>query len=228
MIDKTVGSFGEAVADIFDGACIMIGGFGTAGMPDQLIDALIAQGASGLTIVNNNAGNGETGLAALLSADRVRKIICSFPRQVDSQHFDRLYRAGRIELELVPQGNLAARIQAAGAGLGAIFTPTGFGSQLAEGKETRGINGRNYVLEYPISADFALIKARKGDRWGNLIYNKAARNFGPIMATAAKCTIAQVREVVPLGELDPEVIVTPGIFVQRVVQSSSDVAAHAA
>jgi 3-oxoadipate CoA-transferase alpha subunit len=220
MIDKTIGSCIEAVADVFDGASIMIGGFGTAGMPDQLIDALIAQGASGLTIVNNNAGNGETGLAALLREGRVRKIICSFPRQVDSQHFDRLYRAGRIELELVPQGNLAARIQAAGAGLGAIFTPTGFGTRLAEGKETRSINGRNYVLEYPISADFALIKAHRGDRWGNLVYNKAARNFGPIMATAAKCTIAQVGAVVPLGALDPEAIVTPGIFVKRVVEAA--------
>lgn len=219
MIDKTIGSCGEAVADIFDGACIMIGGFGTAGMPDQLIDALIAQGARDLTIVNNNAGNGETGLAALLREGRVRKIICSFPRQVDSQHFDRLYRAGRIELELVPQGNLAARIQAAGAGLGAIFTPTGFGTALAEGKETRSINGRHYVLEYPIVADFALVKAHQGDRWGNLVYHKAARNFGPIMATAAKCTIAQVAAVVPLGALDPEAIVTPGIFVQRVVRS---------
>jgi 3-oxoadipate CoA-transferase alpha subunit len=219
MIDKTIGSCIEAVADVFDGASIMIGGFGTAGMPDQLIDALIAQGASGLTIVNNNAGNGETGLAALLREGRVRKIICSFPRQVDSQHFDRLYRAGRIELELVPQGNLAARIQAAGAGLGAIFTPTGFGTRLAEGKETRSINGRNYVLEYPISADFALIKAHRGDRWGNLVYNKTARNFGPIMAAAARCTIAQVGAVVPLGALDPEAIVTPGIFVKRVVEA---------
>jgi 3-oxoadipate CoA-transferase alpha subunit len=220
MIDKTIGSCREAVADIFDGARIMIGGFGTAGMPDELIEALIEHGACGLTIVNNNAGNGDTGLAALLREGRVRKIICSFPRQVDSQHFDRLYRAGQIELELVPQGNLAARIQAAGAGLGAIFTPTGFGTQLAEGKETRSIDGRHYVLEYPISADFALIKAHKGDRWGNLVYNKTARNFGPIMATAAKCTIAQVGAVVPLGALDPESIVTPGIFVQRVVPSS--------
>ena len=228
MINKTIGSFGEAVADIFDGACIMIGGFGTAGMPDQLIDALIVQGASNLTIVNNNAGNGETGLAALLREGRVRKIICSFPRQVDSQHFDRLYRAGQIELELVPQGNLAARIQAAGAGLGAIFTPTGFGTRLAEGKETRKIDGRHYVLEYPIAADFALIKAREGDRWGNLVYSKAARNFGPIMATAAKCTIAQVGEIVPLGTLDPEAIVTPGIFVQRVVAAPSRDRANAA
>lgn len=227
MIDKTVGSLDAAVDDIFDGATIMIGGFGTAGMPAELIDALIGQGAKDLTIVNNNAGNGEMGLAALLKAKRVRKIICSFPRQSDSHHFDALYRAGEIELELVPQGNLAARIQAAGAGLGAIFTPTGYGTLLAEGKETRHIDGRDYVLEYPIHADFALIKAFKGDRWGNLIYRKSARNFGPIMAMAAKCTIAQVSEVVTLGELDPEAIVTPGIFVQRVVAVKSAAAAAA-
>jgi 3-oxoadipate CoA-transferase, alpha subunit len=227
VIDKTASSCREAVAEIFDGARIMIGGFGTAGMPEELIEALIAQGAGDLTIINNNAGNGETGLAALLKSGRVRKIICSFPRQVDSHHFDRLYRAGRIELELVPQGNLAARIQAAGSGLGAIFTPTGFGTRLAEGKETRNIDGRNYVLEYPIAADFALIKAHKADRWGNLVYRKAARNFGPIMAGAAKCTIAQVGEVVPLGVLDPEAVVTPGIFVRRVVQASAVSAAVA-
>jgi 3-oxoadipate CoA-transferase alpha subunit len=227
VIDKTVGSFDAAVTDIFDGARVMIGGFGTAGMPDQLIDALIRQGATGLTIVNNNAGNGDAGLAALLAAGRVRKIICSFPRQADSHHFDQLYRAGKIELELVPQGNLAVRIQAAGAGLGAIFTPTGFGTRLAEGKETRHINGRDYVLEYPIPADFALIKAHRGDRWGNLTYNKAARNFGPIMAAAAKCTIAQVGRVVALGELDPEAVTTPGIFVRRIVESSPACAAAA-
>jgi 3-oxoadipate CoA-transferase alpha subunit len=223
MIDKTVASTQAAVAGIQDGATIMIGGFGTAGQPTELIDALIAQGARDLTIVNNNAGNGEQGLAALLQARRVRKIICSFPRQADSQVFDALYRSGEIELELVPQGNLAARIEAAGAGLGAIFTPTGYGTLLAEGKETREIDGRHYVLEYPIAADFALIKAQRGDRWGNLVYRKAARNFGPIMARGARCTIAQVAEVVPLGELDPEVIVTPGIFVQRVVAVSSTV-----
>ena len=217
MIDKTVSSPAAAVADVFDGATVMIGGFGTAGMPSELIDALIAQGATRLTIVNNNAGNGEIGVAALLKARRVSKIICSFPRQADSYVFDALYRSGEIELELVPQGNLAARIQAAGAGFGAIFTPTGYGTLLAEGKETRNIEGRNYVLEYPIRADFALIKANRGDRWGNLVYRKAARNFGPIMAMAAKCTIAQVREIVPLGELDPEVVITPGIFVKRVV-----------
>src|SRR5207245_1555055 len=217
MIDKTVATAALAVADVRDGATVMIGGFGTAGMPSELIDALIAQGARDLTIVNNNAGNGEIGLAALLKAKRVRKIICSFPRQTDSYVFDALYHAGGIELELVPQGNLAERIRAAGAGIGAFFTPTAYGTPLAEGKETRIINGRGYVLEYPISADFALIKAEKGDRWGNLVYRKTARNFGPIMASAAKCAVAQVREIVPLGALDPEVIVTPGIFVQRVV-----------
>src|SRR6187549_2794082 len=215
MINKIVSSVTAAVADIRDGAIVMIGGFGTAGMPSELIDALIAQGARDLTIVNNNAGNGDTGLAALLKTKRVRKIICSFPRQTDSWVFDELFRAGAIELELVPQGNLAERIRAAGAGIGAFFTPTGYGTLLAEGKETREINGRQYVLEYPIHADFALIKADRGDRWGNLVYRKTARNFGPIMATAAKCTIAQVRETVELGGLDPESVVTPGIFVKR-------------
>jgi 3-oxoadipate CoA-transferase alpha subunit len=217
MIDKVAATVGEALAGIADGATVMIGGFGAAGMPAALIDALIEQGAGNLTIVNNNAGNAEAGLALLLKRKRVRKILCSFPRQVDSHVFDGLYRAGEIELELVPQGNLALRIQAAGAGLGAVFTPTGFGTELAKGKETREIEGRNYVLEYPIRADFALIKAERGDRWGNLVYRKAARNFGPIMAMAARCTIAQVREIVPLGALDPEHIVTPGIFVKRVV-----------
>jgi 3-oxoadipate CoA-transferase alpha subunit len=218
VIDKTVADLRTAVAGIHDGATVMIGGFGHAGMPKALIDALIEQGATDLTIVNNNAGNGDTGLAALLAAGRVKKIICSFPRQSDSHVFDALYRAGKIQLELTPQGNLAERIRAAGAGIGGFFTPTGYGTQLAEGKETRLIDGRQYVLESPIHADFALIKALKGDRWGNLVYRKAARNFGPIMASAARCTIAQVDEIVPLGALDPEVIVTPGIFVQRVVQ----------
>lgn len=221
MIDKQAASAEAAVADIFDGAAVMIGGFGTAGMPDQLIDALIARGVGDLTIINNNAGNGETGLAALIREGRVRKVICSFPRQADSQHFDAAYRAGTIELELVPQGNLAARIQAAGAGIGAIFTPTGYGTLLAEGKEIREIDGRHYVLEYPIHADFALIKAHRGDRWGNLVYRKTARNFGPIMAMAAKTAIAQVAEIVPLGALDPEAVVTPGIFIQRVVEIAS-------
>jgi 3-oxoadipate CoA-transferase, alpha subunit len=218
MIDKTVATAGDAVADVPDGATVMIGGFGTAGMPSQLIDALIEQGARDLTIVNNNAGNGDVGLAALLKEKRVRKIICSFPRQTDSYVFDALFHAGEIELELVPQGNLAERIRAAGAGIGAFFTPTAYGTPLAEGKETRIINGRGYVLEYPIVADFALVKAERGDRWGNLVYRKTARNFGPIMASAAKCTVVQVREIVELGAIDPEVVVTPGIFVQRVVQ----------
>jgi 3-oxoadipate CoA-transferase alpha subunit len=217
MIDKTIQSFEAAVADVRDGATILIGGFGNAGMPSELIDALIGHSARNLTIVNNNAGNADSGLAALLKTKRVRKILCSFPRQTDSWVFDGLYRAGEIELELVPQGNLACRIEAAGAGLGAIFTPTGFGTLLAKGKETRRIDGRDYVLEMPIHGDYAFIKAEKADRWGNLVYRKAARNFGPIMARAAKCTIAQVKEIVPLGALDPEVIVTPGIFVQRVV-----------
>lgn len=218
MISKIVSSLAQAVEGIHDGATVMVGGFGTAGMPSALIDALIMQGARDLTIVNNNAGNGESGLAALLKARRVRKIICSFPRQADSYIFDGLYRAGEIELELVPQGNLAERIRAAGAGIGGFFTPTGYGTELASGKEVRIINGRSYVLEFPIHADFALIKALKGDRWGNLVYRKTARNFGPIMAAAAKVAIVQVSEVVELGDLDPEVIVTPGIFVQRVVQ----------
>ncbi|MGY1408582.1 MULTISPECIES: 3-oxoacid CoA-transferase subunit A [unclassified Luteimonas] len=218
MIDKTTWTLQSAVADIPDGATVMVGGFGTAGMPDELIDALIDHGARELTIVNNNAGNGDAGLAALIANRRVRKVVCSFPRQSDSWHFDKAYHAGEIELELVPQGNLAARIQAAGQGLGAIFTPTGYGTDLAEGKETREINGRQYVLEYPIHADFALIKAQQGDRWGNLVYRKTARNFGPIMAMAAATAVVQVSEVVPLGALDPEHIITPGIFVQRVVQ----------
>ncbi|MBO9378827.1 3-oxoacid CoA-transferase subunit A [Sphingomonas histidinilytica] len=228
MLDKTARDFEQAVAGIFDGATVMIGGFGTAGMPFELIDALIGQGATDLTVINNNAGNGDTGIAALLKARRVRKIICSFPRQSDSHHFNTLFRSGEIELDLVPQGNLAARIHAAGSGLGAIFTPTGFGTLLAEGKETREIAGKQHVLEYPIHADFALIKALRGDRWGNLIYRKAARNFGPIMAMAAKCAIAQVEEIVPLGQLDPETIVTPGIFVQRVVQTGTGGLAAAA
>ena len=217
MVSKVVGSPVAAVADIPDGATIMVGGFGMAGMPTALVDALIGQGARDLTIVCNNAGNGETGLAALLKAGRVRKIICSFPRQADSYVFDALYRAGKIELEVVPQGTLAERIRAAGAGIGAFFTPTGYGTMLAVGKEVREINGGHYVLEYPIHADVALIKARQGDRWGNLVYRKTGRNFGPVMAMAAACTVAQVDRVVEVGALDPESIVTPGILVHRVV-----------
>jgi len=217
MISKIVDSAAEAVAGIPDGATVMIGGFGPAGQPLALIDALLEQGARDLTVVNNNAGNGDTGVAALLAAGRVRKIICSFPRQVDSYVFDGLYRSGRIELELVPQGNLAERIRAAGAGIGAFYTPTSYGTPLAEGKETREINGRGHVLEYALHADYALIQAERADRWGNLTYRKTARNFGPIMATAARVTVAQVREIVELGALDPEAVVTPGIFVQRVV-----------
>ncbi|WP_075183183.1 3-oxoacid CoA-transferase subunit A [Pantoea sp. 1.19] len=217
MIDKSVATLAEAVAIIPDGASVMIGGFGPAGQPLELIDALIAHGARGLTVISNNAGNGDSGLAALLKAGRVRKMICSFPRQADSWVFDDLYRRGEIVLELVPQGNLAARMQAAGSGLGGIFTPTAFGTPLAEGKETRTIDGRQYVFETPLRADFALIKADKGDRWGNLVYRKAARNFGPVMAMAAATTIAQVAGLVPLGQLDPEHVITPGIFVQRLV-----------
>jgi len=218
MIDKIATSVADALADIRDGATVLIGGFGTAGIPSELIDGLIAQGARELTVVNNNAGNGDTGLAALLKAGRVRKIVCSFPRQADSHVFDALYRSGQVELELVPQGNLAERLRAAGAGIGAFFTPTGYGTPLADGKETRVIAGRPYVLEYPIHGDVALIKAERGDRWGNLVYRKAARNFGPVMAMAARRTVASVYEVVELGALDPENVVTPGIFVHRVVR----------
>src|SRR5436305_5463267 len=218
MVDKIVATTQAAVADIFDGATVMIGGFGTAGMPAELIDALIAQGARDLTVVNNNAGNGDTGLAALLKTKRVRKIICSFPRQTDSWVFDALWRAGEIELELVPQGNLAERIRAAGAGIGAFFTPTGFGTALAEGKETRVIDGKGYVLEYPLRADVALIAAHRADELGNLVYRKTARNFGPIMAAAAARTIVQVEQIVPVGALDPEHVVTPCLYVDRVVR----------
>lgn len=217
VVSKIVESLEEAVAGIEDGSTVMIGGFGAAGMPMELVGALVAQGARDLTIVSNNAGTGEVGVAALLQQKRVRKIICSYPRQSDSYVFDALYRSGKIDLELVPQGNLAERIRAAGAGIGAFFTPTGYGTLLAEGKETRTINGRHCVLEHPIHADVALIKAFKGDRWGNLVYRKTARNFGPVMAMAATRTVAQVSEVVPLGDLDPEAIVTPGIFVHCVI-----------
>ncbi len=218
MVDKIVPSVEAALAGVRDGSTVLIGGFGGAGVPAELIDALIARGARELTIVNNNAGHAEFGVAALLKAGRVRKIVCSYPRQTDSHVFDALYRAGKIELELVPQGTLSERMRAAGAGIGAFYTPTGYGTELAERKETRAIGGRHYVLEYPIRGDVALVKAERADRWGNLVYRKSARNFGPTMASAAKCTIAQVYEVVELGALDPECIVTPGIFVTRVVK----------
>ena len=218
MINKIAPSIAAALSDVPDGATVLIGGFGTAGIPGELIDGLIAQGAKDLTVVNNNAGNGDHGLAALLKAGRVRKIVCSFPRQADSHVFDALYRAGKVELELVPQGNLAERIRAAGAGIGAFFCPTGYGTELAKGKETREIGGRHYVLEYPIHGDLALIKAEAGDRWGNLTYRMAARNFGPVMATAGKRTVATVHRIVELGELDPESIVTPGIHVTSIVR----------
>ena len=231
MINKIAHSVAEAMAGIQDGATVLIGGFGTAGITNELIDGLIAQGAKDLTVVNNNAGNADVGLAALLQAGRVRKIICSFPRQADSHVFDAAYRSGKIELELVPQGNLAERMRAAGAGVGAFFTPTGFGTELAKNadgspKETRRINGRDHVLEYPIHGDVALVRAERGDRWGNLTYRLAARNFGPVMATAARFTVATVHEIVELGALDPEAGVTPGIYVSKVVQISC-VASHA-
>ncbi|NNU44446.1 3-oxoacid CoA-transferase subunit A [Ramlibacter montanisoli] len=218
MIDKIAPSIAEALAGVKDGSTVLIGGFGTSGIPGELIDGLIAQGAKDLTVVNNNAGNADYGLAALLKSGRVRKIICSFPRQVDSHVFDDLYRSGKIELELVPQGNLAERMRAAGAGIGAFFCPTSYGTELAKGKETREIDGKQYVLEYPIHGDVALIKAEAGDRWGNLVYRKAARNFGPVMAAAAKHTVASVYEIKQLGELDPEEIVTPGIYVGKIVK----------
>jgi len=221
MINKIVPSVQEAVAGIKDGATVLIGGFGGAGQPMALIDALIAQGAKDLTIVNNNAGNAEIGLAALMKAGQVRKIICSFPRQADSYVFDELYRSGKLELELVPQGTLAERVRAGGAGIGGFYTRTGVGTMLAEGKEVRTIDGEDYLFEAPIKADVAFIKAKCGDRWGNLTYNKTARNFGPVYATAATMTVAQVDEIVELGEIDPEAVVTPGIFVQRVVAVQS-------
>ncbi|MDG3438871.1 3-oxoacid CoA-transferase subunit A [Nitrospirillum amazonense] len=228
MLSKVRTSALEALADVPDGATVMVGGFGNAGMPMELVDALIEQGSRDLTIVSNNAGNGTTGLAALLAAGRVRKVICSFPRQTDSFVFDELYRAGKVELELVPQGNLVERIRAAGAGIGGFFTPTGYGTPLAEGKESRVIDGRGYILEYPIHADVALIKGRLADRWGNMVFRKTARNFGPIMASAAKVSVAQVEEIVELGALDPETIVLPGIFVSRVVAVGKPTARSAA
>ena len=222
MINKFVGKVADALADTPDGATVLIGGFGTAGIPDELIEGLLLQGAKDLTLVNNNAGNGEQGLAALLKAGRVRKVVCSFPRQTDSYVFDSLYRSGQVELELVPQGNLTERIRAAGAGIGGFFSATGYGTELAKNpdgtlKETREINGRMYVYETPIHGDLALIRAERGDRWGNLTFRKAARNFGPIMAMAARKTVATVFEKAELGEMDPETVITPGIFVQAVV-----------
>ena len=214
-------SVDKAVAGIEDGSVVLVGGFGLAGMPFELIDGLIRQGAKDLTIVSNNAGNGDVGLAALLKAGQVRKVICSFPRQVDSYVFDGLYREGKIELEVVPQGNLAERMRAAGAGIGAFFCPTAVGTPLAEGKETREIDGRMYVLEYPIKGDYAFVSAYRADTLGNLVYRKTARNFGPVMATAATTTIVQVPEVVPVGTLDPEAIVTPSIYVDRIVRADA-------
>jgi 3-oxoadipate CoA-transferase alpha subunit len=214
----------EAVRGVTDGSTVLIGGFGPAGLPVALVDALRRGGAHDLTVVSNNAGNGTTGLAALLAAGQVRRIICSFPRQRDSFVFDELYRTGRIEMEVAPQGNLAERIRAAGAGIGAFYTPTGAGTLLAEGKETRMIDGREHVLEHPIRGDIALIRAHRADRMGNLVYYKTARNFGPIMATAAALTVAEVDQVVPTGTLDPETIVTPSIYVDRVVVTSRAVA----
>ncbi|QGN49222.1 3-oxoacid CoA-transferase subunit A [Micromonospora sp. WMMD558] len=225
MVDATVGrrnlvtvDVNAALADVPDGATVLVGGFGSAGQPVELIEALLRQGARDLTIVSNNAGNGDTGLAALLAAGRVRKVVCSFPRQADSWVFDRLYRAGQVELEVVPQGTLAERLRAAGAGIGAFYCPTGVGTRLAEGKELRCIDGRNYLLELPLHGDVALVKAHIADTMGNLVYRKTARNFGPVMASAAALTIAQVTQVVPTGSLDPETVVTPGIYVDRVVQ----------
>jgi len=218
MIDKIVPTVAAALDGLHDGATVMIGGFGPAGQPVQLIEGLLTAGVGELTVVSNNAGNGDAGLAALIGAGRVRRIVCSFPRQADSWHFDEKYRAGAIELELVPQGTLAERIRAGAFGIGGFFTPTGYGTQLAEGKETRVIDGRGMVLEQPLRADFALVSAQRADPWGNLVYRKTARNFGPMMAAAAATTIVQVRETVALGELDPEAVVTPGIFVDRVVR----------
>jgi 3-oxoadipate CoA-transferase alpha subunit len=211
----------EAVAGVEDGATVLVGGFGLAGMPFDLIDALIRQGAGDLTVVSNNAGNGDVGLAALLKAGRVRKVVCSFPRQSDSYVFDELYRAGRVELAVVPQGTLAERMRAAGAGIGAFYCPVGVGTPLAEGKEIREIDGRAHVLEYPIKGDVALISAHRADTMGNLVYRKTARNFGPVMATAATTVVAQVTDVVPAGEIDPENVITPGIYVDRLVRAEA-------
>lgn len=221
MTTRIAATADEAVAGIEDGSTVLVGGFGLAGMPFDLIDALIWQGSGDLTVVSNNAGNGDVGLAALLKAGRVRKVICSFPRQSDSYVFDGLYRAGRVELEVVPQGTLAERMRAAGAGIGAFYCPVGVGTPLAEGKETREIDGRTYVLEYPVKGDVALISAHRADTMANLVYRKTARNFGPVMATAATTVIAQVTEIVPAGEIDPESVVTPGIYIDRLLRAEA-------
>ncbi|WP_125775429.1 3-oxoacid CoA-transferase subunit A [Antribacter gilvus] len=221
MTAQVYGTAREALGDIADGAIVMIGGFGPAGQPVELVEALLEQGAADLVVVSNNAGNGEDALARLIQLGRVRKIVCSFPRQVDSWHFDAAYRAGSIELELVPQGNLAERIRAGGAGIGAFFTPTGYGTPLAEGKETRVLDGVPMVLETAIRADVALVKAYRADGAGNLVYRRTARNFGPVMATAATRTVVQVSEVLPVGAIDPETVVTPGIYVDSVVRLDS-------
>ena len=221
MINKFIDSLHEAVADVHDGAIVLVGGFGGAGHPTELLHALLDQGARNLTMVSNNAGNHEIGLAALIKADRVRKMVCSFPKSSHSHVFNQFYAEGRIELECVPQGTIAERLHAAGAGLGGFYTRTSYGTDLAKGKEVREINGKHYVFEYPLHADFALILAQKADRWGNLVYNKTARNFGPVMCQAAQTTIVQVKHKVELGDLDPETIVTPGIFVDRVVEVSN-------
>lgn len=221
MITTIAATADEAVAGVEDGSTVLVGGFGLAGMPFDLVDALIRQGAGELTVVSNNAGNGEVGLAALLKAGRVRKVICSFPRQSDSYVFDELYRAGRIELEVVPQGTLAERMRAGGAGIGAFYCPVGAGTLLAEGKETREIDGRAHVLEHPVKGDVALISAHRADTVGNLVYRRTARNFGPVMATAATTVIAQVTDIVPAGGIDPETVVTPGIHVDRLVRAEA-------
>ncbi|TVQ15302.1 MAG: 3-oxoacid CoA-transferase subunit A [Balneolaceae bacterium] len=218
MINKIVASPAEAVADIFDGAVVMISGFGEAGSPIELIHALIDQGAKDLTVISNNTGSGHVGLAALIAHRRVKKMICSFPRTANSMVFPELYNNGEIELEIVPQGTLAERIRSGGAGIPAFYTPTSVGTPLAEGKESRTFDGKTYVLERTIRADFSLVKCRAADRYGNLVYNKTARNFGPIMCMAAEATIVQAKQIVDLGQLDPEAVVTPGIFVGKVVE----------
>ncbi len=217
MIDRRVATVADAVSDVADGATVMIGGFGEAGSPIELIHALIDQGAKNLTVVNNNTGSGQVGLAALIKSGQVAKMVCSFPRTVNSTVFPDLYRNGDIELELVPQGTLAERIRSGGAGIPAFYTPSSVGTPLAQGKEVRTFNGRDYVLEYGLTADFALLKCERADRYGNLVYNKTARNFNPIMAMAARTTIVQTGTMVEVGNLDAEIIVSPGIFVDRIV-----------